>query len=160
MFTLSLIIFLLIVIGYVPHIKRVNPNCRLIFRSHIQIRTDLINDPTTPQYRLWDYMSRWIRQCDLFISHPIPGNVPSDIPPSQVFFMPAFADPLDGLTKPLSWTDRYYYIVAGFNKYCLSQTGRQLHYPNRPYICQISRFDPSKGTLIISTFNSIIHWYT
>lgn len=146
------------VIGCVPHIRRVNAKCKLIFRSHIQIRTDLISDPESPQYRLWKYLSKHISQCDLFISHPLPGNVPADIPPAKVVFMPAFADPLDGLTKPLSWSDRNYYIVAGFNKYCRLQTGRYLHYPHRPYICQISRFDPSKGFFSQpSLCNSVYH---
>lgn len=121
----------------------------VIYRSHIQIRTDLIKDPSKPQYRLWNYLMSHIRQCDLFISHPLSlQSVPSDIPTSKVVFMPAFADPLDGLNKSMP-TDQVFHYLSQFNHHCLLQTGNTqgLQYPHRQFIVQLSRFDPSKGQL-------------
>ena len=40
----------LTVVGIIPHIQMVSPNTRIIFRSHIEMRADLIRDhPEGPQ---------------------------------------------------------------------------------------------------------------
>jgi hypothetical protein len=45
------------VCGIIPHIKRLAPkSTRIIFRSHIEIRADLIRDyPDGPQACTWKY---------------------------------------------------------------------------------------------------------
>lgn len=46
------------VCGIIPHIKRLAPHTtRIIFRSHIEIRADLIRDnPDGPQACTWKYV--------------------------------------------------------------------------------------------------------
>lgn len=42
------------VVGIIPHIKKHNPRARIIFRSHIEMRADLIrDDPDGPQAETW-----------------------------------------------------------------------------------------------------------
>jgi hypothetical protein len=44
----------LIVVGIIPHIRKHAPSTRIIFRSHIEIRADLIRDyPEGPQAETW-----------------------------------------------------------------------------------------------------------
>ncbi|KAI0401725.1 glycosyltransferase family 4 protein [Xylaria palmicola] len=128
----------------IPLIKDLTPERPVIYRSHIQIRTDLIQQADSPQKEAWDFLWRAIRQADLFISHPIPQFVPKEIPKDMVAYMPATTDWLDGLNKPLSkWSSTYY--INLFNRECASQQMTKLSYPQRCYIVQIARFDPAKG---------------
>lgn len=130
------------VAGYVPYIKKVNKNASIIYRSHIEIRSDLI-EKQDQQKELWVYLNKFISQCDLFISHPISSFIPKDVKP-QVLLLPASTDRLDGLNKPLS--DRHCaFWIDMFNVCSQNQCGNQLMYPDRPYIIQVARFDPSKG---------------
>ena len=44
-------------VGIIPHIKKLNPKCRIIFRSHIEMRADLIREhPDGPQAETWKYV--------------------------------------------------------------------------------------------------------
>lgn len=76
----------------IPLIKRITPNRPVIFRSHIQIRSDLAAEEGSPQKEVWDFLWEQIRASDLFISHPIPQFVPKDIPKDMVAYMPATTD--------------------------------------------------------------------
>jgi glycosyltransferase involved in cell wall biosynthesis len=129
---------------YVEHIKEVNPDCNIIYRSHIEIRSDLVNNPETKQHKLWKYINGFVEKTDLFISHPIRSFIPSDIPDEKVLLMPACTDPLDGLNKNMTEEDNIFWLFH-FNKISFEQCGNQLAYPDRPFIAQIARFDPSKG---------------
>ncbi|RKP21447.1 UDP-Glycosyltransferase/glycogen phosphorylase, partial [Rozella allomycis CSF55] len=131
------------VVGLIPFIKEVNSECVLIYRSHIEIRTDLLS-LNSSQKDVWDYLFKGkIEKCDAFISHPVNSFVPSEIDKSKVYFMPATTDPLDGLNKTLSNRDIEYYLHM-FRRICGEQNMPKLDI-SRPYIVQISRFDPSKG---------------
>ena len=44
------------VAGLIPHIKKVNPKTKIVFRCHIELRVDLINDPSSPQHKSWKYL--------------------------------------------------------------------------------------------------------
>lgn len=45
-----------IVSGIIPHIRKHAPNTRIIFRSHIEIRSDLIkNEPEGSTANTWKY---------------------------------------------------------------------------------------------------------
>ncbi|KAJ1915414.1 hypothetical protein H4219_004344 [Mycoemilia scoparia] len=127
----------------IPSIKRVNPKCRIIYRSHIEIRADLIAQEGSLQKEVWDFLFSFISKADMFISHPISGFIPPYIPLSKVGLMPAATDQLDGLNKFLDEPDVQYYRNV-FNRYCEDQCSPQLK-PKRSYFIQVSRFDPSKG---------------
>jgi len=58
--------------------------------------------------------------------------------------MPATTDWLDGLNKPIVMWDVQYYFRK-FSQLCYQDRMPQLDFPNRGYLCQVARFDPSKG---------------
>ncbi|GCE08549.1 glycosyltransferase [Dictyobacter aurantiacus] len=129
--------------GLIPYIKEANPDCKILYRSHIQIVADLATQEGTPQHTTWSFLWNFIRQADYFISHPMKMFVPSNVPDEKVLYMPATTDPVDGLNKPLSEQQMDTYIKL-FNK-ILIQEGQTPLDSQRPYIVQIARFDPSKG---------------
>ncbi|KAJ1677695.1 hypothetical protein EV182_005621, partial [Spiromyces aspiralis] len=131
------------VTGIIPEIKRVNPRCRIIYRSHIEIRSDLVAIEGSMQNKVWNFLYQFIGLADMFISHPVAGFVPPYVKRSRVVLMPAATDQLDGLNKPLSDADIQYYRAV-FNRFCEDQCTPQLR-RNSNYFIQVSRFDPSKG---------------
>jgi len=132
------------VCGLIPWIRQLNPQAKIVYRSHIEIRADLIrDDPQGPQAQTWDFLWSAIKQADLFISHPVSNFVPDDVPMENVVLMTAATDPLDGLNKHLDDFDVTYYQQV-FNRICYDQGSRRVEW-NRPYITQVARFDPSKG---------------
>lgn len=133
------------VAGTIPYIRAVNPHCRIIFRCHIEIRSDLTNDRTTPQFEVWNYLwENFIQRADLFVSHPVAHFVPTEVPREKLVMMPATSDQLDGLNKVLRKEDLEYYLRS-FNRCAVDQVDKKVEFWNRPYIVQIARFDPSKG---------------
>jgi len=129
--------------GMIPYIKKTNPKAKIIYRSHIQIRADLIDKKEHQQYATWSFLWKNIRLCDLFVSHPILKFIPKVVPIRKTVLMPATTDPLDGLNKDLSRGQRSYYL-GQFNSILDKLRQRHLN-TRRPYIIQIARFDPSKG---------------
>ncbi len=132
------------VAGLIPWIRQLNPAAKVVYRSHIEIRADLIRaDPQGAQAQVWDFLWSAIKQADLFVSHPVANFVPDDVPLENVVMMPAATDPLDGLNKPLDDFDVVYYQQV-FNRICYDQGSRRVDW-TQPYITQVARFDPSKG---------------
>ncbi|KAJ3039723.1 hypothetical protein HDV00_011955 [Rhizophlyctis rosea] len=128
----------------IPLMKKLNPNLKIIYRSHIEIRSDLVKDKTTEQHHVWSYLWSFIQHADAFISHPVASFVPDMVPKEKLAMMPATTDLLDGLNKKLDEASvRYYHCV--FNRTAQDATGKKADFDNRPYIAQIARFDPSKG---------------
>ncbi|PWW74165.1 Glycosyltransferase Family 4 protein [Tuber magnatum] len=128
----------------IPLIKKVRPEVKIIYRSHIEVRSDLVERPGSPQEEVWRWMWDCIKQADVFISHPVDKFVPHDVPLAMVGLMPACTDWLDGLNKPLrEWDLRFYH--HDLRNSCNELGMNQLLYPAREYITQIARFDPSKG---------------
>ncbi|WVR09670.1 hypothetical protein IAU60_006745 [Kwoniella sp. DSM 27419] len=129
----------------IPIIKKARPDAKIIFRSHIQIQSDLTDDPSTPQARTWDYLFNFVKDVDLFLAHPVkffvPKNVHENLP---VLYMAPSTDPLDGLNKPYGRASVRYFRQY-FNTLSGQQCGVKIDW-DRGYICQIARFDPSKGT--------------
>jgi alpha,alpha-trehalose phosphorylase (configuration-retaining) len=124
--------------------KEMDPERPVIFRSHIQIRSDLANQRGTPTAEVWEWLWAYIQDADLFISHPVREFIPKTVPNEIVGYLPATTDWLDGLNKELSdWDARYYFHE--FQIECQKMHMAQLAYPTRDYIVQIARFDPSKG---------------
>lgn len=122
--------------------KDLVPDRPVIFRSHIQIRSDLVHQQGTPQADIWAFLWHNIKQANLFISHPIPSFVPRNVPETKVAYMPATTDWLDGLNKNISDWDQSYYRNL-YNEECITSMMTQL--TSRKYIIQIARFDPAKG---------------
>lgn len=129
--------------GLIPHIKKENPNAKIIYRSHIQIESELANTPNTPQNETWTFLWNFIKDADLFVSHPIPQFIPQEVPEAITVMMPPTTDHLDGLNKPLSKEQISYYLKL-FDRILLEDGQTPLD-RTRPYIVQIARFDPSKG---------------
>ena len=78
--------------GLIPMIKRVTPNRPVLYRSHIQIRSDLADQKGTPQSDVWQSLWNKIQRADMFISHPIKSFVPKNVPNAEVSYMPAATD--------------------------------------------------------------------
>lgn len=130
-------------VGLIPKAKAAG--IKVIYRSHIEVRSDLIKQKGSPQEGVWDFLwNSGIKDADVFISHPVKGFVPEAVDISMVGLMPAATDWLDGLNKDLSRWDTFYYM-GEFKKQCEEVKANKLVFPMRPYICQIARFDPSKG---------------
>ncbi|KAJ5487089.1 hypothetical protein N7530_001389 [Penicillium desertorum] len=130
--------------GLIPIAKKLAPNRPVIFRSHIQIRSDLVAIPDSPQAEAWEYIWGNIKHADCFISHPVSAFVPRNVPPEIVGYMPAATDWLDGLNKSVrDWDIAHYGRI--FNSGCRNADMPTIQWPEDSYIVQIARFDPSKG---------------
>ncbi|GAA6063116.1 hypothetical protein JCM10212_002638 [Sporobolomyces blumeae] len=89
--------------GLIPIIRRVSPRTKIVFRSHIQIRADLIDSRTQQQSTTWDYLWHSIKLVDLFVAHPVEAFVPQVVKDTlPVVYMPPCTSPLDGLNKPIA----------------------------------------------------------
>lgn len=70
-----------------------------------------------------------------------------------VLYMAPSTDPLDGLNKPYGQASVDYYRQE-FNTLSEKQCGVTIDW-NREYICQVARFDPSKGIdWLLASFQS------
>ncbi|KAK9369572.1 hypothetical protein V1509DRAFT_562424 [Lipomyces kononenkoae] len=129
--------------GLIPKAKEAG--IKVIYRSHIELRSDLIKQKGSPQAGVWDYLwDAGIKDAEVFISHPVRGFVPDNVDFKKVGYMGASTDWLDGLNKDLSRWDTFYYM-GQFKNQCDEVKANKLVFPMRSYICQIARFDPSKG---------------
>ncbi|KAI9789752.1 MAG: hypothetical protein M1816_005791 [Peltula sp. TS41687] len=129
--------------GLIPIARKIRPDVPVIYRSHIEMRSDLIAQKGSPQEALWSYLWKSISLADVFISHPVPSFIPETVDRRKVGLLAASTDWLDGLNKDLSdWDSRYYFqgLQPGNDR-----LKRKLQYPARKYIVQVARFDPSKG---------------
>lgn len=130
--------------GLIPLIKKIRPELPIVYRSHIEIRSDLVHVPGSPQEEVWKYLWNNIQLADLFISHPVSKFVPSDVPLERLALLGAATDWLDGLNKELdAWDSQYY--MGEFRSLCAKEKMNELKWPHRDYIVQIARFDPAKG---------------
>ncbi|RKP07555.1 hypothetical protein THASP1DRAFT_24322, partial [Thamnocephalis sphaerospora] len=115
-----------------PEIRKMNPNCKVIYRSHIEVRADMTRIQGSPQHGVWEFLYQFIKAAHVFVSHPIANFVPDEVPRDQVVLMPASTDSLDGLNKPLhDWSMGYNRMI--FNRVCWDQSGSMLG-GGRPYI--------------------------
>lgn len=73
-------------------IKAITPDRPVLYRSHIQIRSDLVATPGSPQEDVWNFLWDNIKHADMFISHPIPKFVPHNVPREKVCYLPATTD--------------------------------------------------------------------
>jgi len=73
----------------IPIIKKHRPEIKIIYRSHIEIRSDLVDRPGSPQEQVWKWIWNFVKQADIFISHPVAKFVPHEVPLEMVGLMPA-----------------------------------------------------------------------
>ncbi|KAJ7273572.1 glycosyltransferase family 4 protein [Mycena haematopus] len=130
--------------GLIPLIKKVRPELPIIYRSHIEIRSDLVHVAGSAQEEVWEYLWNNIQLADLFISHPVAKFVPNDVPLNKLALLGAATDWLDGLNKDLDPWDSSYYM-GEFRNLCAKEKMNELQWPARDYIVQVARFDPAKG---------------
>ncbi|KAJ3327153.1 hypothetical protein HDU76_012303, partial [Blyttiomyces sp. JEL0837] len=130
--------------GIIPYIRKVNPKCKIIYRSHIEIRADLVDQVDTEAHHVWEYLWGFIKECNAFVSHPISCFTPKIVPRERLFLMGATTDLLDGLNKSMRSEDIDYYLSC-FNRIAYDQVLRRADFWKRPFIVQVARFDPSKG---------------
>jgi alpha,alpha-trehalose phosphorylase (configuration-retaining) len=131
--------------GIIPHLRQMNPKAKIVYRSHIEIRTELTDREGTEPFHVWNFLWQYIKGVDVFVSHPVTNFVPKTVHESKMkcYEIPASTDPIDGLNKPLDqFSIKYYQLL--FNKMARDQIGCELNF-SRPYFIQICRFDPSKG---------------
>ena len=113
-------------------------------RSSSAVQSDLTDDPKTAQHRTWNYLFDFVKDVDLFLAHPVKFFVPMRVHENlPVLYMAPSTDPLDGLNKPYGHASLRYYRQQ-FNTLSQSQCGVTVDW-DRGYICQVARFDPSKG---------------
>ena len=78
--------------GLIPLCKKADPEREILYRSHIQIRSDLVAKAGSEARGVWDYLWDNIKHADLFISHPVSSFVPGMVPKEMVGYMPATTD--------------------------------------------------------------------
>ncbi len=131
--------------GLIPHIKKINPNVKIIFRNHIHSLGNLMGKKGTVQNHSWQFLwKNGISRADLYVYHPVEDFIPANVAPEKTVLMPPSTDPLDGLNRNL--TDEEIRRGLEFINEKLELNGHQNPIDlGRRYITQIARFDPSKG---------------
>ncbi len=74
--------------GLIPLAKAVSAERPVIYRSHIEIRSDLVAKEGSPQADAWGYMWENIKRANMFISHPMKTFVPNNVPTSMTGYLP------------------------------------------------------------------------
>lgn len=73
-------------------IKDKTPDRPVVYRSHIQIRSDLTAKAGSPQAEAWSLLWNRIKLADYFISHPVPSFVPEEVPRHKLLYVPGSTD--------------------------------------------------------------------
>lgn len=76
----------------IPIAKREAPHRPVIFRSHIEVRDDLVLEDGSAAQHVWRNMWVSIQEADIFLSHPVRSFVPSDVRMGTVGWLPATTD--------------------------------------------------------------------
>ncbi|MEA3329473.1 MAG: glycosyltransferase [Nanoarchaeota archaeon] len=129
--------------GLVKHIKKINPDAKIIYRSHTQLDTQLIDEKSKVQHDTWNFIYNNLKDIDLFVSHPIKHFVPKNVEKKKVIFMPPTTDPFDGLNKEID--ERLFSYYFEFFNTILDNSGQKPMEYNEEYFIQVARFDPAKG---------------
>ncbi|KAJ5378333.1 uncharacterized protein N7496_005742 [Penicillium cataractarum] len=91
--------------GLFPIAKGIDPQRPVIYRSHIQMRSDLIAITGGPQAEVWNYLWEQIHAADIFISHPVADFVPKNIPSHRI-------DPAKGIVDALVAYEKFYSQIS------------------------------------------------
>ncbi|KAK3647924.1 hypothetical protein LTR22_013537 [Elasticomyces elasticus] len=125
--------------------KRLDPQRPVIYRSHIDIKPELVVDPSSNTAQVLDWVWSHAGAADTFIGHPVKDVLSQSAPKQALGYMPATSDWQDGRNKSLSDRDVRYYLQE-FNEVCHRQHTATLAYPGRDYILQIAPFDSPEAT--------------
>ncbi|KAK4952640.1 hypothetical protein LTR10_009446 [Elasticomyces elasticus] len=120
--------------------KRLDPQRPVIYRSHIDVKPELVADPSSNTAQVLDWVWSHAGAADTLIGHPVKDVLSQSAPKQSLGHMPATSDWQDGRNKSLSDRDVRYYL-QGFNEACHQQRTATLAYPGRDYILQIAPFD-------------------
>ncbi|MDI3279916.1 MAG: glycosyltransferase [Bacillota bacterium] len=99
---------------------------RWIWRCHI--------DTSRPEPSVWEFLRPLIEEYDAAI-FTLPSYVPSGLAGPALFFIPPAIDPLSAKNRPLP------------SEICRQLVGEFGLDPDRPFLLQVSRFDPWKDPL-------------
>lgn len=70
--------------------KEAAPDRPVVFRSHIQVRKDLVDDhPDSPTAKVFEWLWSYAQHADIFVSHPVKEFVPKMVPKSKLAYLPA-----------------------------------------------------------------------
>ncbi|ELQ74623.1 Glycosyltransferase [Trachipleistophora hominis] len=127
--------------GFVRYLREINPEAKIIFRSHIHMNAEMYlrNKAVTDVY---NYITHNLEGIDLFVAQPMNTPIPQ-LGMHPIVYLSSSTDPLDGLNKTLSDTDRAYYTRI-FRESCHEHTRKYFRFQS-PYIIQTSSFDRLKG---------------
>lgn len=78
--------------GLIPLAKAAAAKRPVIYRSHIEIRSDLVAKEGSPQSDAWEYMWGNVQKANILISHPVKHFVPRNVPASMTGYLPAATD--------------------------------------------------------------------
>jgi alpha,alpha-trehalose phosphorylase (configuration-retaining) len=76
----------------IPLAKERAPDRPVIYRSHIEIRDDLVGQDGSAAQSIWKSLWGSIRMADVFISHPVRSFVPLDVSEKALGWLPASTD--------------------------------------------------------------------
>lgn len=76
----------------IPIAKKLAPDRPIIFRSHIEVRDDLVREDGSAAQHVWRNMWSSIKLADVFLSHPVRSFVPSDVRRDSLGWLPATTD--------------------------------------------------------------------
>lgn len=76
----------------IPIAKRQAPDRPIIFRSHIEVRDDLVQEDGSAAQHVWKSLWGGIKHADIFLSHPVKSFVPSDVRKDCLGWLPATTD--------------------------------------------------------------------
>lgn len=76
----------------IPLAKQRAPERPVIYRSHIEIRDDLVRQDGSAAQSVWSSLWESIRMADVFVSHPVRSFVPRDVNKNALCWLPASTD--------------------------------------------------------------------
>lgn len=105
--------------GLIPMIRAARPGLPIIYRSHIEIRSDLCSVAGSPQEEVWQYLWNNIKLADMFIAHPVSKFVPRDVPNEKLALLGAATDwyvnPLAQLSSARTVLTQYQGLMGSTN---------------------------------------------
>ncbi len=78
--------------GLIPLARKIRPDLPVVYRSHIELRSDLISQKGSAQEEVWEYLWGKIKQADVFVSHPVPSFIPTNVDRKKVALLNASTD--------------------------------------------------------------------
>ncbi|CAH0054617.1 unnamed protein product [Clonostachys solani] len=138
------------IMGLIPIAKAAAKDRPVLYRSHIQLRADLIEKLGTPHNEGWNFVWDY---------PPYPGVYPPVVPREKVAYLPTTSDWLDALNKNISPWDTGFYMHS-YNAQCYKYGMTELEWPARKYIIEIVPFDYAEGASTVisayATFRDVI----